>query len=154
MDLNTITFRLANKEDLYDIIKMMADDPLGHEREIVSEVIPDKYLLAFERIREDSNQELTVAIINGEIVGTFQLTFIQYLNFQGGLRAQIEAVRTNSKFRGLGIGTKLIEYGIERAKNKNCHVVQLTSDKTRKHAIRFYEKLGFKPTHEGMKLKL
>nr|WP_221452941.1 GNAT family N-acetyltransferase [Pedobacter cryoconitis] len=133
---------------------MMADDPLGNEREIVSEIISDKYLLAFENIMADSNQELTVAIVNEEIVGTFQLTFIQYLNFQGGLRAQIEAVRTNSKYRGLGIGTKLIEYGIKRAKSKNCHVIQLTSDKTRKNAIRFYEKLGFKASHEGMKLKL
>lgn len=132
----------------------MADDPLGNEREIVSEIISDKYLLAFENIMADSNQELTVAIVNEEIVGTFQLTFIQYLNFQGGLRAQIEAVRTNSKYRGLGIGTKLIEYGIKRAKSKNCHVIQLTSDKTRKNAIRFYEKLGFKASHEGMKLKL
>ncbi|MBB5637958.1 ribosomal protein S18 acetylase RimI-like enzyme [Pedobacter cryoconitis] len=145
---------MANKEDLHDIIKMMADDPLGNEREIVSEIISDKYLLAFENIMADSNQELTVAIVNEEIVGTFQLTFIQYLNFQGGLRAQIEAVRTNSKYRGLGIGTKLIEYGIKRAKSKNCHVIQLTSDKTRKNAIRFYEKLGFKASHEGMKLKL
>ena len=92
--------------------------------------------------------------MNGEKVGTYQLTFIQYLTHQGGLRAQIEAVRTISNYRGQGIGTKVFEYIIERAKQKGCNMLQLTSDKQRPDAIKFYEAIGFVPTHEGMKLKL
>ena len=92
--------------------------------------------------------------MNGGVVATFQLTFIQYLTYQGGLRAQIEAVRTNSAYRGQGIGTKVVAYAIERAREKGCHMLQLTSDKRRPDAIRFYESLGFTATHEGMKLKL
>lgn len=147
-------FRLATKQDLKAIISMLADDPLGSKREVVSETISERYISAFEKIQADPNQELTVAEINGELVATFQLTFIQYLNFQGGIRGQIEAVRTNSKYRGQGVGTKVFEYAINRAKMKGCHIVQLTTDKARPDAIRFYEKLGFKASHEGMKLSI
>ena len=82
------------------------------------------------------------------------MTFIQYLTHQGGLRAQIEAVRTNSKFRGQGIGRKVFEYAINRAKTKGCFLIQLTTDKKRPDALRFYESIGFVATHEGMKFKL
>ncbi|WP_332367842.1 GNAT family N-acetyltransferase [Spirosoma telluris] len=109
---------------------------------------------AFHRISNDPNQELTVAEINGEIVGTFQVSFIQYLTHQGGLRAQIEAVRVHSAYRGTGIGTQLFSYAINRAKEKGCSMVQLTTDKKRPRAIQFYETLGFVATHEGMKCKL
>lgn len=113
-----------------------------------------KYLQAFEKIQQDPNQELTIAELNGDKVATFQLTFIQYLTYEGGLRAQVEAVRTHSAYRGQGIGTRVFEYAINRAIEKGCHLIQLTSDKKRPDAIRFYEKLGFRCTHEGMKLKL
>ncbi len=149
-----LIFRLAKREDLAEIIFMLADDSIGAQREAVTTEISEKYITAFENIQADPNQELTVAEIDGELVGTFQLTYIQYLNFQGGLRAQIEAVRTKSTYRNRGIGTKVFEYAINRAKEKGCHLVQLTSDKQRTSAIRFYEKLGFRPTHEGMKLLL
>lgn len=152
--VSNLNFRLATIKDLHGIIEMMADDQLGSQREVVSDPISERYLSAFKRIQEDPNQELTVAELNGDLVATFQLTFLQYLNFQGGVRAQIEAVRTSSKYRGMGIGTKLMEYAINRAKAKGCHVVQLTTDKSRKEAFRFYERLGFKASHEGMKLKL
>ena len=99
-------------------------------------------------------QELTIVEMNGEIVATFHLTFIQYLTYQGGRRAQVEAVRTNSKYCGQGIGATVFKYAINRAKEKGCHLLQLTSDKKRPDAIRFYESLGFSATHEGMKLKL
>jgi GNAT superfamily N-acetyltransferase len=111
-------------------------------------------LTAFENILNDKNQELTIVEMNGDKVATFQLSFIQYLTHQGGLRAQVEAVRTNSKFRGQGIGTKVFQYIIDRARNKGCTMVQLTSDKQRPDAIKFYESVGFVATHEGMKLKL
>jgi GNAT superfamily N-acetyltransferase len=148
-----LVFRLATKDDLLDIVRMLSDDTLGVSREKIEEAISDNYLKAFEKIQVDPNHELTVAEMNGEKVATFHLTFIQYLTYQGGLRAQIEAVRTNAKYRGQGIGTKVFEYAIRRAKEKGCHLIQLTSDKKRPDAIRFYESMGFFATHEGMKLK-
>lgn len=131
---------------------MLADDPLGALREKIETPLPAAYSQAFARINNDSNQELTVAEMDGQIVGTFQLTFIQYLTHQGGMRAQIEAVRVNSAYRGKGIGSQLFRYAIDRAKEKGCYLVQLTTDKQRSRAIHFYESLGFVATHEGMKL--
>lgn len=150
----TLAFRLATESDLGDIINLLADDPLGALRETITANLPDSYLLAFDRIRQDTNQELTVAILNDEVVGTFQLTFIQYLTHQGGLRAQIEAVRVKSTQRGQGIGKQMVAYAIGRAKHKGCYVLQLTTDKQRPQALRFYETLGFVASHEGMKLLL
>jgi len=151
---NELKFRLATKDDLLDIVRMLADDTLGTIREKFEVTLSDNYLKAFDRIISDINQELTIVEMNGEKVATFQLTFIQYLTHQGGLRAQIEAVRTNSNYRGQGIGTKVFEYIIDRARQKDCNMLQLTSDKQRPEAIKFYEAIGFVPTHEGMKLKL
>ncbi len=150
--MTALSFRLATINDLPVIIEMLADDTLGSTREKAGNTITDNYIKAFEKIAMDPNQELTVAELDGEIVATFHLTFIQYLTYQGGIRAQIEAVRTSSAHRGKGIGTAVFTYAINRAKEKGCHLVQLTSDKRRPDAIRFYESLGFVATHEGMKL--
>nr|WP_199000097.1 GNAT family N-acetyltransferase [Flavobacterium sp. ASV13] len=149
-----ITFRLATIEDLPEIINMLTDDTYGSVRENKSIQAFDKYLNAFKKIQEDPNQELMVGEMNGNKVATFQLTFIQYLNFEGNLRAQVEAVRTHSDYRDQGIGTQALNYAINRAKEKGCQIIQLTSDKRRLKAIKFYEKLGFKASHEGFKLKL
>ena len=149
-----LTFRLATEADLIAIIQMLADDTLGASREKIAMPLPQTYLQAFAQIQNDSNQELTVAQIDGEVVGTFQLTFLQYLTHRGGLRAQIEAVRVSSAHRGQGIGAQLFRYAIERARQKGCYVLQLTTDKQRPRAIHFYETLGFVATHEGMKLAL
>ena len=149
-----LTFRLATENDLIDIVQMLSDDPLGALREKIETPLPQAYSQAFARIKADSNQELTVPEIDGQIVGTFQLTFIQYLAHQGGLRAQIEAVRVSSAHRGRRIGTQMFSYAIDRAKEKGCYVVQLTTDKQRPRAIQFYKSLGFVATHEGMKLTL
>jgi GNAT superfamily N-acetyltransferase len=151
---NKLFFRLATIDDLADIIKMLADDKLGAKREKFEENISEKYISAFNKIIADPNQELTIVELNGKKVATFHLTFIQYLTHQGGLRGQIEAVRTSSDFRGMGIGKKVFEYAIDRAKQKGCIMLQLTTDKQRPDAIRFYESIGFVATHEGMKLKL
>ena len=151
---NTLTFRLATADDLPDIVRMLSDDTLGATREKFERTLSDKYLTTFKKIANDPNQELTIVEMNGEKVATFQLTFIQYLTHQGGLRAQVEAVRTNSNHRGQGIGTKVFEYIINRAKERGCNLLQLTSDKKRPEAIKFYETIGFISTHEGMKLKL
>ena len=87
-----------------------------------------------------------------EIIGTLQLSFIQYLTYQGGIRAQIEAVRIREDQRGKGIGEKMFKWAIEKARERKAHLIQLTTDKKRPEAIHFYEKLGFKASHEGMKL--
>jgi GNAT superfamily N-acetyltransferase len=153
--MNTeLKFRLAKKDDLADIVRMLSDDTLGVTREKFEPILSDNYLNAFETISKDQNQELTIVEMNGEKVGTYQLTFIQYLTHQGGLRAQVEAVRIDSNFRGTGIGTKIFQYIIDRAKQKGCNMLQLTSDKQRPEAIKFYESVGFIATHEGMKLKM
>ncbi|MBW8687237.1 GNAT family N-acetyltransferase [Chitinophaga rhizophila] len=152
--MENLTFRRATENDLPDIVNMLADDHLGETREKVTADVRELYIKAFEIIDADKNQELTVVETNGKSVATFHLTFIQYLTHQGGLRAQIEAVRTKSDYRGKGIGKKIFEYVINRAKEKGCILLQLTSDKQRPDAIRFYEDVGFKATHEGMKLKL
>lgn len=146
-------FRIARKEDLPTLIGMLADDELGAKREDFRDPLPDAYVMAFEKINNDENQELIV-VENGdkEIIGTLQLTFIQYLTYRGGTRAQIEAVRIRKDQRGLGVGKEMFEWAIARAREKKAHLLQLTTDKKRPGAIEFYERLGFKSSHEGMKL--
>ena len=132
---------------------MLADDHLGQQRESFADPLPQQYYTAFQQIDQDANQELMVVENEEkEIIGTLQLTFIPYLTYRGGIRAQIEAVRIKKTFRGKGLGERFFQWAINRAKEKRAHVLQLTSDKKRPNAIRFYEKLGFKATHEGMKL--
>jgi GNAT superfamily N-acetyltransferase len=144
-------FRKATRSDLMEIVGILANDPLGALREHLQH--PEKYQQAFELIDKDDNQELIVVENEGgEIIGTFQLTFIQYLTHQGGIRAQVESVRVRDDQRGKGIGEQMFQWAIHRAKQKGAHLVQLTSDKKRLDAIRFYERLGFKASHEGMKL--
>ena len=148
-----MTFRKATKADVPFIVQMIADDELGKLRENYQNPLPEVYYQAFANIDQDPSQELIVIENDeGEIIGTLQLSFIQYLTYQGGIRAQIEAVRIRSDQRGKGIGETLFKWAINRAKEKDAHLLQLTSDKQRPDAIRFYEQLGFKATHEGMKL--
>lgn len=149
-----LQFREATLADVPVIVAMLADDVLGSTREQAAESVPRSYLDAFTRIDIDPNQELVVVESDGVIVGTLQLTFLAYLTYEGGTRAQIEAVRVSSAHRGSGIGGRMVEWAIERARDKPCHLVQLTTDKRRPDAIRFYEDLGFESTHEGMKLHL
>ena len=145
--------REAKPEDLSQIIEMLSNDKLGKLRERFTTPLLDKYVSAFEKISHDENQELIVVEGEaGEIIGTLQLTFIQYLTYQGGIRAQIESVRIREDQTGKGVGSKLINWAVEHARTKGAHLVQLTSDKQRPDAIRFYEKLGFKASHEGFKL--
>ena len=129
---------------------MLANDPLGALREDI--LHPEKYAGAFEIIDQDSNQELIVVENdNGEVIGTFHLTIIQYLTHQGSIRAQIESVRVREDQRGKGIGEKMFLWAFDRARQRGAQLIQLTSDKKRPDAIRFYEKFGFVASHEGMK---
>jgi len=145
-------FRPATEKDIVSIVSMLADDELGAKRENFVDPIPAAYTNAFEQINTDSNQELIVVEEENEIVGTLQLSFIQYLTYQGGVRSQIEAVRIRKDKRGGGLGEKMFLWAIDRAKERGAHLLQLTTDKQRPDALRFYEKLGFKGTHEGMKM--
>ena len=146
-------FRKANRADVYEIVKMIANDKLGKLRENFKDPLPEIYYSAFDKITNDDNQELIVLEdTNGEVIGTLQLSFIQYLTYQGGIRAQIEAVRIREDQRGKGIGEKMFNWAIQRAKDRKAHLIQLTTDKKRQEALRFYEKLGFKASHEGMKI--
>ena len=146
-------FREATKTDLLQIVEMIADDELGKTRENYQLPLPVEYLNAFEKINSDENQELIVVENEDlEIIGTLQLSFIQYLTYRGGIRAQIEAVRIRNDKRGLGIGKIMFEWAINRAKARKAHLLQLTTDKKRPKAIKFYEELGFKQSHEGMKM--
>lgn len=147
-----MTFRKATKADVPFIVQMLANDKLGKLREDYRDPLPEKYYIAFENIDADPNQELIVVEKEGEVIGTLQLSFIQYLTYQGGIRAQIEAVRIREDLRGEGLGQQMFEWAIERAKERKAHILQLTTDKSRPEALHFYEKLGFKATHEGMKL--
>lgn len=149
-----IHYRKATREDIPVIVEMIANDPIGNTRERVADPIPDSYYNAFDTIVKDKNQELIVVELDKNVIGTLQLSFIPYLTYQGGIRAQIEAVRIREDYRGKGFGQQMFEWAIKRAKERNAHVLQLTTDKKRYEAITFYKKLGFISSHEGMKLHL
>jgi len=148
-------YRKATRTDIPAIIAMLADDHLGKLREEYRDPLPSSYYEAFEQIDSDPNQELIVVENEGkEIIGTLQLTFIAYLNYRGGTRAQVESVHVREDHRGKGLGKQLFEWTINRAREKGAHLLQLTSDKRRPDAIRFYQNLGFVASHEGMKMHL
>lgn len=150
----SLSFRLAMRSDVPDIVRMLADDPLGATREAFASPLPDSYYAAFDAIDQDPNNELVVATLSDRLVGVLQITFIPYLTYRGSWRALIEGVRVDSTVRSSGIGRQLFEWAIARARERGCRMVQLTSDKARPDAIRFYENLGFVASHEGLKLHL
>lgn len=151
-DLGRVIFRPAKREDLQVIVRMLADDVLGQTRE--SGEVEPAYVDALEAVESDARNQQVVAELDGQIVGTLQLTFIPGLSFRGGERAQIEGVRIASEYRGRGIGRAMIEWAISAARSRGCRMVQLTTNKQRSDAVRFYSDLGFEATHEGMKLLL
>lgn len=149
-----IVFRIARREDVAAIVRMLADDELGSRRERYEEPLPEAYYIAFEQLAQDPNHELIVAELNGEVVGTLHLMFLPSLSYQGSLRAQVESVRVDTKCQNQGIGSNMMNWAIERARDRGAHIVQLTTHKSRTDAHRFYERLGFAGSHLGMKLSL
>lgn len=147
-------FRRAALADVPAIVAMLADDTLGASREIVSDPPLPAYVAAFHAIDADPNQLLVVAEASGEPVGCLQITFIAGLSRQGAMRGVIEAVRVRADLRGSGLGRRMVIWSIEQCRDRGCRMVQLTTDKTRTDAHRFYQSLGFTATHEGMKLAL
>jgi GNAT superfamily N-acetyltransferase len=146
--------RPAGREDVPAIVALLADDPIGATRERIEDPLPAAYYDAFAAIDSDPNQELLVADAGGTIVGTLQLTYTPGLSRLGSWRATVEAVRVSAAARGGGIGKQMLQDAAARARAHGCRLLQLTTDKRRDDARRFYEGLGFRATHEGMKLLL
>lgn len=136
------------------MVHLLADDSLGAAREQVVEPLPPGYAAAFEAIDADPRSELVVVEAKGQVIGCLQLTFLPGLSYQGAERVQIEGVRIAAPCRGQGMGAALMEWAVDRARRRGCRIVQLTTNKTRADAHRFYERLGFVASHEGMKLTL
>ncbi|GAP45913.1 GNAT family N-acetyltransferase [Streptomyces azureus] len=150
--MGDLEIRPATADDVPAIVGMLADDPLGAQRESPDDLTP--YLAALERLSADPNQRLVVAVREGRVVGTLQLTIIPGLSRRGATRSIIEGVRVHADERGSGLGTQLIEWAIDESRHQGCQLVQLTSDNTRTDAHRFYERLGFTASHTGFKLSL
>lgn len=147
-----VTFRPAVRADLPAIMALLADDDIARARGGYDGPLPEA---AFAAIDADPRNELIVATsADGLIVGTCQLTFIPGLSRGGAERMTIEAVRVRSDQRGAGIGRRMMAWAVDRARARGCALVQLTTDKRRSDAHRFYESLGFVASHEGMKLTL
>lgn len=151
MDFN---IRKARYEDLFHIVKLLAHDSLGKERESYQDPLPHNYYTAFCEIDNDANNFLIVIEDEKKIIGTCQLTIITHLTYQGGKRGQIEGVRIDEAYRGQGIGKLMIEWAINKSRELGCHLVQLTMDKKWLETIEFYKKIGFIASHEGLKLHL
>ncbi len=148
------SFRRAEAADLTAIVALLADDVLGATREHVAEPLPPAYGAAFAAIDGDANQLLLVGESAGRIIGCLQLSFLPGLGHRGAWRAQIDAVRIASALRGRGFGEAMIVHAIALAKARGCRIVQLTTDKARPDALRFYRRLGFVASHDGLKLAL
>lgn len=147
-------FRTATRADLPDIVRLLADDHLGGSRERYSDPLPGEYGIAFDGLQRISAEVILAMDEDGRVIGCLQLLILPGLGSLGKQRAQIEAVRIESSLRGRGLGSQLIGYAIDRAKQRGCKLVQLTSDNSRQGAHRLYERLGFKASHVGMKLTL
>ncbi|AWE51291.1 MULTISPECIES: GNAT family N-acetyltransferase [Streptomyces] len=150
--MGDLEIRPAVAEDVPAIVAMLADDPLGAQRESPDDLTP--YLAALQRLQGDPHQHVIVAVREGRVVGTLQLTIVPGLSRRGATRSIIEGVRIHADERGSGLGTRLIEWAVDESRRQECHLVQLTSDKTRTDAHRFYERLGFTASHTGFKLQL
>ncbi|MCM2412909.1 GNAT family N-acetyltransferase [Streptomyces sp. RKAG290] len=150
--MSDLEIRPASNGDLSAIVAMLADDPLGAGRESPDDLTP--YRAAFQRLADDPNQHLVVAVRSDRIVGTLQLTVIPGLSRRGSTRSVVEGVRVHADERGSGLGTQLIQWAVDESRRQGCQLVQLTSDATRTDAHRFYERLGFVASHVGFKLAL
>ena len=146
-----VILRRATEADVPDLVRLLADDPLGRDRETAD---PAPYRRAFALIDADPAQLLVVAGDGADVVGTMQLSFIRGLSRQGALVAQVEAVRVRAGDRNRGLGAAMIGWAVQESSRRGCGLVQLTTDKSRVDAHRFYERLGFVASHQGMKLLL
>lgn len=147
-----VAIRPARRDDLPTLVALLADDDLGRVREDPDGDLAE-YRAAFRAIEADDNHLLAVVDDDGP-VAMLHVSFLPSLTFRGGWRAHVEGVRVASHRRGDGLGRTLLEWVADRARERGCHVVQLTTNATRAEAVRFYESLGYRPSHVGMKLYL
>lgn len=167
--MDDVIFRPARAADLPAIVAMLADDMLGAAREApgseglggeglgvegLAGAADPAYAAAFDAIEADPNETLIVAEQGGAVAGCLQLGFIPGLSRRGAWRGQIEGVRVAASARGQGLGRAMILWAVAQCRARGCAIVQLTTDKRRHDAHRFYESLGFARSHEGMKLSL
>ena len=150
--MSDIVFRTACKDDLPRIIELLADDPLGSTRDDASLPLDGRYAAAFDALSRDANQLMAVAEREGDVIGCLQLSFIPGLTRKGAWRGQIEGDRIAAAYRGKGIGREFFDWAIGQCRDRNCSLVQLSTDLARPEAKRFYESLGFEASHVGMKL--
>ncbi|MFF7340640.1 GNAT family N-acetyltransferase [Streptomyces sp. NPDC008163] len=150
--MNDLEIRRATADDLAEIVALLADDPLGSQRESPEDLAP--YRAALQRLADDPNQHMMVAVRAERVVGTLQLTVIPGLSRRGSTRSVIEGVRIHADERGSGLGTRLIQWAVDESRRQGCQLVQLTSDVSRTDAHHFYERLGFIASHVGFKLAL
>lgn len=153
-DAAAVLFRRARLEDLRAILESLNDGKVSHVLERIEDPMPRLYTDAFAVLDGDPNQRLLVGELDGCIVASLQLTFIPGIAHQGAWRAQVEAVRVAREWRGRGIGEAMMRHVIALARERGCALVQLTTNKARGDAQRFYRRLGFTASHEGMKLRL
>lgn len=152
--MSRLSFRDATPDDLGFIVRLIVDDNVAPTADLPDQPHHPRYIAAFEAIAADPNQQLVIAEFDGQVVGTMQLTYIPGINRLGEYRCLIEAVHVVPTHRNLGLGGEMIGWAIEQARARGCGIVQLTSNKKRLDAHRFYERLGFKKSHEGFKLAL
>jgi ribosomal protein S18 acetylase RimI-like enzyme len=150
----TLILRDARREDIPAIVRLLADDDLGRTRESGVGVDDPTYQTAFDAIDRDPQNRLIVADLDRQVVGCMQVTAIPHMTFAGGTRLQIEGVRVDDGFRSRDIGGAMMRWAVNYGREIGCHVVQLTTNKTRADAQRFYEKAGFTPSHIGYKCYL
>lgn len=152
--MSQVTFREATAADLPTILALLADDAIARERTGYVAAPTPEVRAAFDEIAADPNNVLVVGERMGEVVACLQLTFIPGLSRGGMRRALVEAVRVRPDLRGQRIGEQLMEDAMARARARGCRLMQLTTDKRREAAHRFYARLGFEASHEGMKRTL
>jgi GNAT superfamily N-acetyltransferase len=152
---STAVLREAVGDDVSAIVELLVDDQLGASRDgATTDAELQPYLHAFDAIDADPAHLLLVAADRGQVVATMQLSFIPGLARRGALRAQIEAVRVRQDYRSRRLGAAMFQWAISESRRRGCALVQLTTDKSRADAHRFYERLGFIASHEGFKLAL
>ncbi len=154
MQVQTVEIREATENDLNALIALFADDPVGGHGDTTDPAALPDYLAAFQRIAGSPNETLYVATVDGAVVGTFQTMVTTTMTARGASSMIIEAVQTRADMRGRGIGAQMIGFAVEKARISGMRLVQLTSNAARKDAHRFYERLGFAPSHIGFKMKL